>query len=295
MRYAHLLAALRSTPWAALPATIQTVSDLLSARVRGARAPRAGDYDDGFDASGIDDDTPPPPPYTIAAPGVALVEARGIIGKHLSGMALACGGCDVERVQAALEAAAADPGVRSILLHLDTPGGTVPGVPELASRIRAITTEGVAVYAFVDDLCASAGYWLASACAGIFATPTATLGSIGVYMAAVDESAAWAEEGWKLVLIKAGTFKAAGHPGSEITPEQIAQWQQGIDAIYAMFTADVRRGRPGVADETMQGQCFLGAAAQASGLVDQLVADRDEVLAALAIALPAPVAAPAAL
>jgi protease-4 len=294
MRYAHLLASLRSTPWAALPATIQTVSDLLSARVRGLRPPRA---DDGLPWEGDDAepaDTPPPPLYQIAAPGVALVEARGIIGKHLSGMAMLCGGCDVERVGAALEAAAEDAGVRSIVLHLDTPGGTVPGVPELASRIRHITTR-VPVYGFVDDLCASAGYWIASACSGIFATPTASLGSIGVYMALVDESQAWAEQGWKLVLVKAGTFKAAGTPGSEITDEQVAQWQQGVDALYAMFAADVRRGRPAVADESMQGQCFLGAAAQAVGLVDQIVADRDEVLASLAIALPAPAAAAPAL
>ena len=96
-----------------------------------------------------------------------------------------------------------------------------------------------------------------------------------------------------IVLVKAGTFKAAGAPGSEITPDQIAQWQQGVDAIYAMFTSDVRRGRPGVSDDTMQGQCFLGAAAQSAGLVDQLVSGRDEVLASLAIAMPAPVPAAA--
>jgi signal peptide peptidase SppA len=284
MRYPHILAALRSTPWAATPETIQAIRDVLCARLTGGPGSRAsGLYDDDDDEHS--EPVAPRPPYVIAAPGVAYVEARGIVGKHLSGMETACGGLCLDHLAARLALAHADPGVASVVLHIDSPGGTVPGVPELAAKIRAWSA-AKPIYAFTDTLCASAGYWLAAACSGIFTTPTATLGSIGVYMAAVDDSENWAKEGYKLVLIQAGKWKAAGHPGSQITPEQIALWQQTTDAIYAMFTADVRTGRAGIADETMQGQCFMGAAAVQVALADQLVTGLDEVLASLAVALP---------
>lgn len=283
MRYPHILSALRSTPWAATPETIQAIRDVLSARLTGGATPRAAFFDD----EETSDREPPPPPYVIAAPGVAYVEARGIIGKHLSGMEIACGGLCLDDLAARVALAHADPGVASVVLHIDSPGGTVPGVPEFAAQLRAWSATKP-IYAFTDTLCASAGYWLASACSGIFTTPSASLGSIGVYMAWVDDSENWAQEGYKLVLVQAGKWKAAGHPGSEITPEQIAKWQETTDAIYAMFTADVRRGRPGIADETMQGQCFMGVAAVQAKLADQLVYGLDDLLAALAIALPAP-------
>lgn len=284
MRYPHILAAIRSTPWAVEESTLQSIRDVLSARIRGSAGPRAWEDDEG-----VDPQSAPPPPYKIIAPGVAYVELRGIIGKHLSSMETQCGGCDLEQVESHLAAAMAAPGVASVILHIDSPGGTVPGVPEFAARIRAWSAIKP-IYAFTDTLAASAGYWLASACEGIFCTPTASLGSIGVYMALIDESANWAEEGYKLVLIKAGSLKGAGTPGSEITPEQIAAWQSSVDDIYAMFTSDVTVRRRGVSSETMQGQCFMGAKAVGAALADQVVSGLDEVAASLAIALPAPVA-----
>lgn len=274
MRYPHLLAAIRSAKWAVTPATLQAIRDVLSSRLAGrAEAPVAA---------------PPRPaalPVASAAPrGTAVVECFGIIGKRLSEMEMMCGGCDLGQVEEDLAAAVADPGTSAIILHLDSPGGTVTGVPELAAKIRAWSAQKP-IYAFTDTLCASAAYWLAAACTGLACAPTAEVGSIGVYMALIDESEAWAKEGYKLVLVKAGARKAEGIPGSALSPETVAAWQAEVDAIYALFTADVAASRPGVAPAAMQGQTFMGAAALEAALVDAVVPD----LAAFAALIAAPV------
>jgi protease-4 len=160
----------------------------------------------------------------------------------------------------------------------------VTGIPELASLIRTIS-ETKPVIAFTDAQCCSAAYWLASACDSIVVTPTADVGSIGVYSALVDESAAWAQEGYKLELMKAGKHKAMGIPGLPLAPEDRALIQAEVNSIYAMFTADVvaNRARNGatVAEDTMQGQTFMGGTAVAVGLADRVVGSLTDLLAAL--------------
>ncbi len=213
----------------------------------------------------------------MAGTGTAVVPFHGICAKRISSMEAECGGVSLESLQRDLHAALSNPRVARVVLHLDSPGGTVTGIPELAGRIREWSQEKP-IYAFADHLCASAAYWLSTGCSGIFATPTADVGSIGVYMLAVDDSEAWAEAGYKAHLIRAGRRKAEGCRGIPIAPETLALWQQEVDDLYTMFTGAVTAARPGVVDDTMQGQCFMGEAALRAGLVDDIVTDLDDLL-----------------
>ena len=267
MKYPRILAAIRSAKWAVTPPTLQAIRDVLSSRLNGRIAPSAGDW---FDE---DDDEPAAPrvPFQMAAPGVAVVQMRGIIGKNLSGMEMACGGCDIAEVEENLTAALAALETSVVILDIDSPGGTVSGVAEFAAKIGELSAEsGKPVLAYASGQCCSAAYWIACGCSGIACSPSSDVGSIGVYMAMVDESENWKEEGYKLVLIKAGDHKAAGISGSTITPEQVALWQADVDFIYAQFTSAVRAARPAVVDLTMQGQSFYGSRSLAVGLVDQI-------------------------
>lgn len=265
MRYPHLLAAIRSAKWAVQPATLHAIRDVLSSRLVLDRTelPALGALPRRAEAPGM-----PGQP----APRISLVPVFGIIGKRLDEFETACGGCDLDHVEAALARAVNDPRSDAVILHFDSPGGVVTGVPELAAKIRAWSEEKP-IYAFTDKLMASAAYWLAAACTGVFCTPTADVGSIGVYMALIDESEAWAKEGYKLVLVKSGARKAEGMAGAKVSEETIAAWQREVDGIYAMFTADVLAGRPDVPPSAMQGQTFMGAAALEAKLVDQLYSD----------------------
>lgn len=279
MKYPRILSALRSAKWAVTPATLQAISDTLSARLAGKIS-----GSDVFQEAPVDDCEPP---YEMAGPGVAVVELCGIIGKNLSSLEMACGGCDLGTVEENLAMALADPSVQSVILSVDSPGGTVNGVAEFAAKIGTLETEsGKPVYAWIENQGCSAAYWIASGCSGIACSPSSDVGSIGVYMALVDESANWQKEGYKLVLIKAGEFKAAGIAGSEITDAQRALWQADIDAIYGQFAGDVQRNRPGVSSATMQGQTFLGQAAVTAGLVDKVLSDLEAMVAEVAPVVP---------
>ncbi len=136
--------------------------------------------------------------------------------------------------------------------------------------------------AFTDTLCASAGYWLASQCHRITCTYSATVGSIGVYTAWYDETKRLEKEGITLVAFYAGKYKISGIDGRELTKDEKELFQTGVDKCYADFVSAVRFLRPEIPDSSLQGQCFdSGDDAVIAGIVDEVVADFDEVVASL--------------
>jgi protease-4 len=274
--YPRIAAALLSARWCITPAALAAIRNTFEAACAGRlradeHMPMPGQPDDYEEAEPVMDK------------GILVVPVHGVCARYLSAMETDCGGLDLNDTEKTLREAQADPRVQGIVLHFNSPGGTVTGIPELASLIRTIS-ETKPVIAFTDAQCCSAAYWLASACDSIVVTPTADVGSIGVYSALVDESAAWAQEGYKLELMKAGKHKAMGIPGLPLAPEDRALIQSEVNSIYAMFTADVvaNRARNGatVAEDTMQGQTFMGGTAVAVGLADRVVGSLTDLLAA---------------
>jgi signal peptide peptidase SppA len=211
-----------------------------------------------------------------------VIFGSGILGKHLDSMEETCaGGLSVDKIQAALREARDDDKVASVILHLDTPGGIVYGIAETAALVRQIATTKPIV-GFGDSQTASAGYWILAATDHIYVTPSADLGSIGVYSAFYDYSAMCAQKGIKVELFKDGIYKGAGFPGTSLTDEQRTLIQEEVNLCSADFKAAVRAHRAGVTDETMQGQCFFGKQAIAAKLADSLVNSLEEVVADLA-------------
>ena len=99
---------------------------------------------------------------------------------------------DVEDVEEMLEEAHRDPEVEVIIFDFDSPGGTVTGVPELAARIRACEKRTVG---WTCKQSCSASMWLMSQCDEVYVSPSSVVGSIGVYIAMLDESKALELEG----------------------------------------------------------------------------------------------------
>lgn len=280
MRFPRILAAIRSTPWAALPSTVHAIHAAVIAAAGRDETPRAA-FGDSIAAR-----NPPPEPYTLTPEGIAVIQMQGIIGKHLSSMETMCGGYDLDALAGGLASSAADPRVRERVLVIDSPGGTCTGVPEAFAAVRR-SADIKPVFGFTDSLACSAAQWIASACDRFAITTSATVGSIGVYCALVDESAAWAKEGYRLELVKAGTQKAAGIAGNPITADDVAGFQKNVDTIYGMFVADVRAGRAhaGPVDEAVvQGQTFMGSEAVAANLADAVVTDLADLLAQIVAA-----------
>jgi ClpP class serine protease len=214
------------------------------------------------------------------------VFGSGVLGKHLSSMDEMCsGGLSVDRFQSAIRAALDDDKVSALMLHLDTPGGICYGMQETAALVRqAKGTKTVA--SFNDSLTASAGTWCVCCADYAYITPSADAGSIGVYAAHVDYVEYCKKQGIAVDLITDGsTYKGGGYPGTVLTEAQRAKIQSDVNACSVAFKNDVRLGRSGIKDETMQGQCFTGAAAVEARLADAVVNDLESALRDLAAAL----------
>lgn len=214
---------------------------------------------------------------------IAVIPVSGVIAHRMNALEESSGGTSCEGLGRMIDTVAADAGIGTIVYRFNTPGGTVPGVMELAAKMFALRGQKTQI-AVVDDLCASAGYWLASQCDEIVCIPSGMAGSIGVFSAHQDLSKLLEQEGVKVTLIKAGKFKTEGNPFEPLTDEAKAVMQARVDEAYAQFVKDVARGR-GVSVADVRGGYGEGRAltakdAKAAGLVDR-IATFDDTLARL--------------
>ena len=209
---------------------------------------------------------PDAPLYTNEG-GVAVIKFEGLVTKRPSFWAWLFGGsASTQTAQEALGAALADPGVKSVLFVIDSPGGTVAGTEELAEAVfRARGVKPVA--AFAQDMCASAAYWIAAQAGKVYANATATVGSIGVYAVNVDLSRMYRNDGVEVDVIKSAPGKGAGIRGTPWTSDQRADLQREIDALGAEFVGAVGRARP-AAVIAADGRCYTAREGLSLGLVD---------------------------
>jgi signal peptide peptidase SppA len=220
--------------------------------------------------------------YATTADGVAVIELAGTLMKQQQS-----GGESTSTILArrALRLAVRDADVKSILLLIDSPGGTAAGTADLADDVAA-ADKLKPVDAYIQDCGCSAAYWIASQCRTIATNRTSATGSLSTYTVVEDFSEAAAKEGIKVHVVKAdgAPFKGAGVPGSEITPEQLAEVGKRVNAVNAHFMADIARGRKWSAEQLKQladGRIFTGEEARTLGLVDR-VESLDATLGAIA-------------
>lgn len=176
----------------------------------------------------------------------AVIDLVGSMTKYGSSMSMMSYG--TVGVRKAIRNAVKDKSVKRIGLVIHSPGGTVEGTGDLAEEVRVAATKKP-VIAYVEDMCASAAYWVASQATRIVASPSAVIGSIGVYMIVYDESEAAEQQGVKTHVIRTAEFKGAGAPGTEVTDAQIAEWQRQCDEVHELFGKAVMGGRGISAEE----------------------------------------------
>jgi len=203
---------------------------------------------------------------------VVVIKIDGAIDKRIGAMDMDCyGGVDLCDVDSAL-ALALHSSAEKIVLDIASPGGSVVGVAETYSRILALC-QAKEVHAFVNTQACSAGYYLASACDHIAAAPSAIVGSIGVYLAMIDQSRRLDAQGVKVNVMQGGKWKTVGADYKPLADEERAMLQTKVDSLYTNFKAAVNERRPQVEDSTMQGQWFDASEGFALGLVDELTGE----------------------
>ena len=208
--------------------------------------------------------------------GIGHIPINGAIGFKLDPFERGSGAVDTRDVMDEIEQFEHDDDCRAIFFEVGSPGGMVTGTPELGERVRQIEKPCMA---FTDDLMCSAAYWAMAGCDAIYATRTASVGSIGVYLPVYDESKRYEKAGIHVELIKAGKLKGIGFPGTILSEAAREHLQERVNKIYTEFKSHVRTCRgESIADSVMQGQTFYGQEAESNGLIDGVVKNKSEVL-----------------
>lgn len=249
MKFASMIARYNSTIWAASESTVRAVANLLASASNGLPIARA-------EIQRAERDV-------VAPPAVGILRIHGVIGRNLSALETDCGGCDIDQVRANFDAMISDGSIGMIAMDIDSPGGTITGVPELAAHIR---NSAKPVIAWTGGQMCSAAYWLANAAQYVSAAPSADVGSVGTYIAWMDSAKRMQAEGDEWVIIKAGTEKAFGFDGN-LNDTARATLQDGADRAYTNFKNFVGSMRD-VDDQYLQGMAYDGEKALQIGMVD---------------------------
>ena len=242
MNHHLLLAECLATPWALMPERLSALAGVLTRWSAGQTA-------DGATWGRIEQDRQAREARRQAAAGASVgsiavlplygvITQRGNMVDDVSGP----GSTSTQQFTSALRTLLADDTVSQILIDIDSPGGSVYGVAELADEIQAARMQKPVV-AIANSLAASAAYWIGSAASEFYVTPGGEVGSIGVWQAHQDFSKALDEAGIKTTLISAGTYKVEGNPYVPLDAEAQAFMQSRVDDYYGAFVKAVAKGR----------------------------------------------------
>lgn len=209
--------------------------------------------------------------------GVAVLCVQGPLEHHDSGGGW--GPHNYEALTCQIECALEHAEVRALVLKIDSPGGVAAGMGAAHRRIRDLMKAySKPVYAFADEMACSAAYHLASACREVWGDEASHLGSVGVILCTVDETAALDKAGVKIRYLVTGARKADLHPGQPVTDEALSVAQAKVDKLGRQFFRAVAHARgkaPGgkrlagpAAVRALQAGVFVGNDAVAAGLAD---------------------------
>jgi len=274
----HVRAAI-SSPWAILPGYLVTIRNVV-ARHAGLTEIEGADLT-ADERVTLAHDAAKHRPRRAGAGAIAVLNLFGVIAQRMNMIMQSSGGTSTELFAAAFRQAVDDPKIGAIILNVDSPGGNVSGVGELAAAIFNARGDKP-IIAVANSLAASAAYWIASAADELVVTPSGTVGSIGVIALHENIEGALEQAGTKVTMISAGKFKTEGHPFGPLDDEAIAAIQESVDDFYDQFVDSVARHR-GVRAGTVRNGFAQGRLATAKRAVDFGMADRvatfDETLA----------------
>lgn len=215
---------------------------------------------------------------------IAILPMHGIIEQRASIWMDWFGGTSTDRFGAMFDEVMRDPKIRGVVVDIESPGGTVPGVMETADKIYAARGQKPVV-AIANSMAASAAYWLGSAFDQFYVTPGGVAGSVGVYSVHLDFSAAMEAEGVKPTLFAVPEFKAEFNPFMPLSDESKEHEMKEVNRIYDQFVAAVAKHRgttPGsVRANYGRGRVVDAQSAVAAGMADK-VATLEQVVSRMA-------------
>jgi signal peptide peptidase SppA len=256
----HLAARLYGTPLLVARSKLDVILGALGPRLAGRPISFDGDAASTGDV-------------VVTADGIAIVPVIGTLVARSGYLGAASGLTAYSDIAESIEAVATDPGIRAILLDVDSSGGEVGGLFDLVDHIQAIRQQcGKPIWAVADEAALSAAYAIACTADRLYVTQTGEVGSIGVVAVHRDESGADAQAGLAWSFVHAGACKVDGNPHQPLSGSARAALQADVDALYGKFTtlvAERRRLSPDAVRVT-EAAVYRGDQAVAAGLADKV-------------------------
>lgn len=255
-----------TAPWAIEPAKLVEIQAIYATHLRGEK----------IDIAAVEQRLGRPlanePRGYDIRDGVAILPLEGVIAKRANLMSQISGGVSTQLAERDLAQAMADNAVHSIILAIDSPGGTVDGTQQLADAVRAASAIKPVV-AHASGTMASAAYWIGSAASAVYiADGTTNVGSIGVVTKHTDMSRAEGQKGVTTTEIYAGQYKRIASNYAPLSEAGRASIQAQVDYYYSLFVQAVAANRGVSADKVLidmaDGRVFIGQQAIDAGLVD---------------------------
>ena len=198
---------------------------------------------------------------------VALVELKGVIEPD--------GPASADWVNKGLRKAFKDRHTKAVVLRINSPGGTPVQASLIYEEIRRLRKKHpkIPLYVVVGDMCASGGYYVASAADRIFVNPSSIVGSIGVLMDGFGFTGTMDKLGIERRLLTSGEHKGMLDPFSPLKPFDKAHAQKVLGEIHTAFIDAVKQGRGdrlAESDELFSGLFWTGRRAIELGLADEI-------------------------
>lgn len=274
MKFEHILSAFEAEPWAIQREKLAVLADVIAARAAGDK------FVTSEFAAAVSDARSKEIAETDGK--VAVIPVYGVLSDRMDMFSAMSGGTSYAGIKRQLHKALSNDDVKAVVLDVDSPGGSVPGTDELATEIRKLRGGDKPIIAQVNSLAASAAYWLASSADEIVVTPSGRAGSIGVYTAHDDISAALDKAGVKRTYISAGKHKVEGNETEPLGKETLAYIQESVNRSYERFLTSVAEGR-GITKARVEADFGQGRVFYSEKLIELGMADRvatlDETLA----------------
>ncbi|HKU47834.1 MAG TPA: S49 family peptidase, partial [Burkholderiales bacterium] len=167
----------------------------------------------------------------------AMVEVSGLIAPG--------GDASAEKINAALQAAFKDKSTQGVVVRINSPGGSPVQSQTIYDEMQRLRKKypTIPLYAVVEDICASGGYFVASGAERIYVTKSSIVGSIGVLMNGFGFTGLMDKLGVDRRLITAGENKGMLDPFSPVNPRDVAHAKEMVADIHQQFISVVREGR----------------------------------------------------
>jgi serine protease SohB len=205
-------------------------------------------------------------PFVKSEPTVAVIRLQGMIASG------GRGALNDQALSGVIEKAFTRGKPVAVALEVNSPGGSPVQSSLIGARIRRMAEEkDIPVIAFIEDVAASGGYWLAAAADEIYADPSSVVGSIGVISAGFGVHELLARQGVERRVYTAGKSKSMLDPFRPEQPEDVARLKELLSDIHTNFVSHIvgRRGDK-LDDKTdvFTGEVWLAQRAIDLGLID---------------------------